>query len=127
MLNLCAIGLMGALLLAGASLLFHWAVVLRKSNAGLIAGIVAGVPVPREFRWRTFLQINVPAMAITAIVAMLVGFLFLRIADTVEDIAIATLAQVRAVPFFGIAAIGLVSVPLSQVYIARMIRRPEAD
>jgi len=125
--DLYAIGLMGALLIGAAFLLFHMASELRKGNAGLIAGFVAGVPVSREFGWRTFLQFQVPANIVVGIVALLVGFLFLRIADNVEDIATATLAQACAVPFFGVSALALVSSPLALIYVGGLIRRPKAD
>jgi hypothetical protein len=125
--NLHAIGLIGALLLAASFLLFHMAMVLRNVNAGLLAGVVGGVPVSYEFRWRTLWQVQLPVNMTAGVVALLVAFAFLRITDTVEDAAIATLAQACGLLFFAESALWLVSAPVSYAAVMRMLRKAKAD
>jgi len=125
--NADAIGLIGALLIAGGFLMFHAAITIRNSNAGILGGVVAGAPIPDEFRLMTIWQVQLPVTASMGVIALLVAFVFVRIADLVEDPATATLAQTCALAFFGASALFLVSAPVSFRALSRLIRKTKAD
>jgi len=125
--DLNAIGLIGVLLIAASFSQFHVAMVLRNVNAGILGGVVGGVPVPFEFRWRTLWQVQLPTNMIMGAVTLLVAFVFLRIADNVEDAATSTLAQACSWLFFVTSTIWLVSGPVFYATYMRQLRGAEAE
>ena len=106
--------------------MFHAAITIRNGNAGILGGVIAGAPIPREFRAMTLWNVQLPITMSTGVIAVLVAFLFLRIADLVEDAATATLAQTCALVFFAGSAMFLVSAPVSFVALMRLIRKIES-
>jgi hypothetical protein len=74
----------------------------------------------------TLWNVQLPVTMSTGVIAMLVAFVFLRIAELVEDAATATLAQTCALVFFAGAALFLVSAPVSFAAVMRLIRKVES-
>jgi len=125
--NLNAIGLIGALLIGASFFLLHAIVVIRNGIAGILGGVIGGVPVPYEFRWRALWNFQLPVTMNSGVLALLFAFLFLRVGDNIKDAATVTLAQACAVAFFAFSAMFLTIGPLTLASHARALRKVEAD
>ena len=125
--DLYAIALTGALFLGGCFFMLCAAVVVRNGNAGIIGGVIGGVPVTYEFRWRAFWNVQIPVTMSTGVFALLFGFVFLQIGSSAQDAATVLLTQASSVAFFGISAIFLVTGPFVVADTARQLRKIQAE
>ena len=123
MTNVATLGIMGALLTGGTFLLKHMLAAMHDKNSVVAVGVDKGVPVSLEYRWVTLLQMVVPVMLLTVVFALLMGFTFMQISDSVEDGGIATLAQVCAWTFFVSAFAGFTIGPLGVLGLAATLRK----
>ena len=117
-----AIGLLGALLIGGSFFLLGATWFVRNGNAGILGGVIGGAPVPYEFRWRVLWSVQLPIIMNTGVVALLFGFLFLQVAEKVEDASISTLAWACSFVFFTFSAMYLVTGPFVIAANARALR-----
>jgi hypothetical protein len=127
MFNLHAIALIAALLISASAVSYHIMITFNNKMIQVVTGIVQGVPIPREMRWRTLMQIQLTTLAFAAAVALLVAFLFFAIGNNVEDAEIQSLARLCAVPFIAVSAIWLLAAPLAIIRVASQLRRADSD
>jgi hypothetical protein len=121
--NLHAIGLLGALWIGGSFFMLGATWFVRNGNAGIIGGVIGGVPVPYEFRWRVLWNVQLPIVMNTGVFALLLGFIFVQFAEKIEDAAIGSLAWICAFVFFTFSALYLIMGPFVIATNARSLRQ----
>ena len=120
--NEYAIGLLAVLLIGGSFFLMGATLLVRNGNAGILGGVIGGVPVPYDFRWRVLWNVQLPITMNAGVVALLFGFLFLQVAEKTDDAPITTLAWGCGFVFFTFAAMYLVMGPFVIATNARALR-----
>jgi hypothetical protein len=121
--NVNTLGIMGALLIGGIFILHHMLSGMHEKNSIIALGVDKGVPVSMEYRWVTLFQMVAPVVLFTGVFALLMGFTFLRIADSAEDVDISTLAQLCAWMFLVASIAGLTIGPLGVLGLASTLRK----
>jgi hypothetical protein len=125
--NFQAIALIAALLISASVASHHTMITFNNKMIQVVTGVVQGVPVPREMRWRTLMQIQLVTLAFAASVALLVAFLFFAIGDNVADGRIQSLAHLCSMPFIAISAVWLLAAPLAITRVASQLRRADPN
>ncbi len=121
--NIITLGIMGALQIGGIFVLHHLLASMHEKNSVVALGVDKAIPVSMEYRWMTLLQMVVPVVLFTGVLALMLGLTFLRIADGAEDVGTSTLAQLCAWVFFIASIAGLTIGPLGVLGLASILRK----
>lgn len=125
--NLVAIAVLGGLLISASLASYHILITFNDKMVEIVTGLARGVPVPREMRWRTLTQVQLPTLAFSAAISLLVAFLFFAIGDNVESADLRSLARLCAWPFIAMSAVWLLAAPLVIARVATQLRKGKGD
>ena len=122
------LGVIGALFVAASFLLYRMHMEINAKNHEVETGVLNnGVPVSVKYRWMYLWQLQVPIVLFTAVIGALVGLVFWRIGQSVEDAQIGLLAKLCAWMFFVHSGAYLTSAPVGVLSLASTLRQAGAD
>ena len=110
--NIYVIGVIGALLIAGASLMHHIVQAISRKNTEITTGIAQGVPIPWETRRRMIWNVQVPVVGFSAAMGLILAFAFRAIENSVDHADVKLLAEVCAWLYFCSACLTLFLAPV---------------
>jgi hypothetical protein len=110
--NINVIGVIGALLIAGAFLTHHMVQAISRRNTEITTGVAQGVPIPWETRWRMITNVQVPVVGFSGALQLILAFAFRTIGDSADHAEVELLAQACAWMYFCLGCLTLILAPL---------------
>ena len=110
--NINVIGVIGALLIAGAFLTHHTVQAISRKNTEITTGVAQGVPIPWETRWRMITNVQVPVVGFLGALQLILAFAFRTIGESVDHAEVELLAQACAWIYFCLGCLTLILAPV---------------
>ena len=106
------IGVIGALFIAAFAITVHVVHLINRKNIEIVTGFVQGVPISWDVRWRMLMALQVPVIAFTGAMHLIMAFTFRTIGESVDHADVELLAQVCAWVYLCVACIILLLGPV---------------